>query len=190
MLPSPFAWMSFAVRRRAFSLLLRLTLIVMCALYFIGAALKREPDAPHGILSFEFAGTFAQAQRILSAWASPDAHFAAGLSLGLDYLFMPLYALTIALCCVHASSGGPRWLATSGRALAWAQLLAALLDAVENYALIQLLLGAAGETWPRLAWGCAAVKFALVILGITFVFCCALPLRWWRRWQGQPFAIV
>ncbi len=46
---------------------------------------------------------------------------------------------------------------------------AALLDAVENFALTRMLVdGVAQAPWPALAAGCAAVKFVLVGLGLTF----------------------
>ena len=190
MLPSPFAWMTPLARRRSLWLVLPLNLLVMFCLQGIGHSLIHAPEAPRGILSFEFAGTFEQANRIIGAWLHPGARFAAGLSLGLDYLFMPLYATSIALCCVLVSAGGAPWLERSGRWLAWAQFVAALLDAVENYALIQLLLGATGEGWPALAWYCAAVKFALVILGVAFVFLLAGPIRLWRHGQLKQSAPV
>ncbi len=56
-----------------------------------------------------------------------------------------------------------------GIALSWGQLLAALLDAVENYALIRLLLGSTGKLWPDLARWCAVPKFLLVGAGLVYV---------------------
>ena len=59
--------------------------------------------------------------------------------------------------------------AALGVGLAWALFAAALLDAVENYALIQLLLGASSEHWAPLAGWCALPKFAIVAAGLVYL---------------------
>jgi hypothetical protein len=59
--------------------------------------------------------------------------------------------------------------ATAGFFLAWGQFLAGLLDMVENYALIQLLLGAQTKFYPSIAWGSAAIKFTLVGMGLAYM---------------------
>lgn len=48
-------------------------------------------------------------------------------------------------------------------------LLAGLLDAVENYALIKVLLGSRDEIWPVAAKYCAGPKFAIVGVGLIYV---------------------
>jgi hypothetical protein len=53
--------------------------------------------------------------------------------------------------------------------LAWAQFLAALLDAIENLALIHLLLNSSRSWLPCLARGCAIVKFSIVGAGLIFI---------------------
>ena len=53
--------------------------------------------------------------------------------------------------------------------LAWGQWLAALLDAIENGALLTMLLDVPAQPWPVVAWWCAIAKFALVLLGLLFV---------------------
>jgi len=165
----PFAWMDRRGQRRAFAILAPLTVAVMLALDAIGRPLVTEV-APLGIVSFEFAGDVATATRMLEGWGEAG-RVRAGLSLGLDYLFLVLYASAIGLgCLLVARAMGP--------ALAWGQIGAALLDAVENFALIRLLLGSDNAVWPTLAWGCAAVKFALVGAGLAAVL------------LGLPFALL
>ena len=77
----------------------------------VDAPLK-TPAAPQGIVSYEFAGTTTAAQRILDSWDA-GAKVYAGFSLGLDYLYMPAYALTIGLACAWAARvlgpGGGGW---------------------------------------------------------------------------------
>jgi hypothetical protein len=62
-----------------------------------------------------------------------------------------------------------RFLSTAGILLAWAQLGAALLDGLENYALIRVLLGSQHKLWPMLAQWWALLKFFLVALGLVYV---------------------
>lgn len=158
------------LKKRLFWSLFALTLVVMAGLLWIGAPLKNEA-APDGILSFEFAGTVEAATRILTAWG-PEGRVHAGLSLGLDYLFLVLYPLSIGLACLLVAEGlKRRWagLAKAGRVLAWAQPVAGLLDAIENFALIKLLLGSTAPLWPTLAWWTALPKFLIVAAGLLYV---------------------
>ncbi len=165
----PFTWLSPRGQRHAFAILAPLTVAVMVALDAIGRPLMTDA-APLGIVSFEFAGDVATATRMLEGWGEAG-RVRAGLSLGLDYLFLVLYASAIGLGCLRVAR-------PAGPALAWGQIGAALLDAVENFALIRLLLGSDNAVWPTLAWGCAAVKFALVGAGLAYVL------------LGLPFVLV
>jgi hypothetical protein len=183
MIPHPFQWLSKANQKRALWFLLPLTWIVMYALTRIGEPL-RNSAAPNGIISFELAGTMARANEIGFSWA-PANFFHAGLSLGLDYLYMPLYAGSIALCCVLLSQGSGRGLNLCGSLLAWGQLGAGGLDAAENYALIQVLLGEQAEFWPMLARLCAIPKFVIVALGLLFVLVAGL-VRLWQALRANP----
>lgn len=166
----PFGWLAPAAQRRATVVLLALTLLVAVALQAIGGPLANRAT-PLGIVGFEFAGELAVAQRILESWGEAG-RTRAGLSLGLDYLFLMLYACALALACTGMAgrlSRHWRGAGTLGAALAWGQLAAGLLDAVENFALIRLLLGSQGAAWPPLARWCAAAKFSLVGAGLVYL---------------------
>ncbi|MCA9974527.1 MAG: hypothetical protein KC413_02215 [Anaerolineales bacterium] len=123
--------------------------------------------APQGIISFEFARTLANAQAIIASW---DTHtqIVAGLSLGIDFLYPIVYATAIALCCLAAAPHWPGSLARLGKLLSGGMILAAIFDYIENISLIQLLLGSNEASWATIAWGCAAVKFTFVLLGIVY----------------------
>lgn len=129
-------------------------------------------QAPYGIVSFELAGTPAQAQLILDSWDARAKQYAA-FGLGFDYLFMLAYSAAIGLGCLLAAGviRGRGWpLASLGVLLAWGMWLAALLDAVENFALLQLLLaGTSNGGWPAVARLCAVLKFGLIFLGLVYV---------------------
>jgi hypothetical protein len=161
-------------RPAVFLFFLGLTLALMIALLAIDAPLQTAA-APMGIVSYELAGTVDVAQRILDSW-SPHAQRYAAFSLGLDYLYMPAYAVAIGLPCAWlAASRGPRRLAVGlGVALAWGLIAALLCDAGENVGLATMLLSGVREPWPALARGCAMVKFALIGAGLAYAGLAAL----------------
>ena len=118
-------------RARLFASLFILTLAVMAALNILGEPLITEA-APAGIISYEFAANEKTAQSILDSW-DDRAKIFAGFNLGLDYLFLILYASTIALAIILlADKNLGRAVLFLATALAWGQWLAAGLDAVEN----------------------------------------------------------
>jgi hypothetical protein len=153
-----------------FFVLLAITLLLMAGLQVLGSPLE-TPAAPAGIISFELAGNLDSAQEILDSWGT-RGQVIAGLSLGLDYFFLVAYSITIALGCIiiagrlHSRFG---FLIRVGILLSWAQFMAALLDALENFALIKVLLGSENAIWPQVARWSALPKFLLLILGILFV---------------------
>jgi len=146
------------------------TAVVMVAMGLVDQPL-RTAVAPYGIVSFELAGDVPSAQAMLASW-DVRARAAAGVSLGLDYLYLALYSTTLALACRRiaarfAARGSP--LAGIGRGLAWGQWGAAACDGVENAALIRMLLDGAHAPWPAVAWWFAAIKFGLLGLGLAYL---------------------
>jgi ribosomal protein S18 acetylase RimI-like enzyme len=159
-----------SARGRAFVLFTVLTLALMATLQVIDAPLKTN-EAPFGILSFEFAGNLDIAKEIVGSWDG-SARIHAGFSLGIDYVFLLSYSSAVALGCVLVArplSTKLGSLAPLGIGLAWAQFVAALLDGVENFALLQVLLGSDWIAWPVVARWCAIPKFAIVIAGLFYV---------------------
>jgi len=178
----PFSRMPANRQRQWFFLLFVATLVVMIALQVIGAPLQTEA-APGGIVTFEFAGDVATARHIIESWQGATLA-STGLSLGLDFLFLLLYGAAISMACVGLAERlmmRHSRFAALGVALAWGAWLASLLDAIENLALIRLLLGDFNAIWPPLAYGCAAVKFALVLAGLLYTLVGAILLRVERR---------
>lgn len=166
----PFESLSTSGQNRAFLLFFILSILVMISLQLIGAPLKTDVS-PNGIISFEFAGELDLAQRMVNSWG-PTGRIYAGLNLGLDYLFLAVYACAISLGCVLVARGlysRNCALANAGTIIANAQFLAAILDCVENYGLIQVLLGSQTEAWPLVARWCAWPKFLIVGVGLTYV---------------------
>jgi len=169
-LRSPFEWITVSALKPALVLSILATLALMVTLNALGAPLRTEA-APAGIVSFEFAGSLVAARRMIESWGGSGRIYA-GLNLGLDYLFLIAYPLSIGLACVmvsrrlRARGGG---FLNLGILLAWGQGAAGSLDALENYSLIRVLLGTQIEAWPTIARLSATGKFALVTLGLLFI---------------------
>ena len=165
----PFTWLSPAARLPVFVALVVLTFVVL-GLMASNGPLKKQGPGKKGIVDFELAGTLDGAQTILDDWGE-RGKLIAGLNLGMDYLYLVVYSSCISLGCVlvaQALAGRVAFLGPAGIVLAWAQFGAGLLDAVENYALIRLLLGPERAVWPPLARWCAIPKFVVVIAGLAF----------------------
>jgi hypothetical protein len=166
----PFTWLPDAARAPALLALVVLTLAVG-GLMLSNGRLKKHGSGPKGIVDFELVGTLDGARAILAGWGI-QGQLIAALNLGMDYLYLVAYSSAISLGVVLAAeciTGRSAFWGLVGIILAWAQFGAALLDAVENYALIRLLLGSDRAFWPPLARGCAIPKFAIVIAGLVYL---------------------
>jgi hypothetical protein len=157
----PLAALAPEKRVRWFVLLLIATLALTFVFRFIG------PDKPT-IVDFELAGSVPNAQAIIDAWSETD-RIRAGFSLGIDYLYMPVYSTTIALACVLAASvlKSKAW-RSIGVLLAWGLWAAAIFDAIENVALFTELLGNNVAPYPQIAQMCAMIKFGLILAGLLY----------------------
>lgn len=88
-----------------------------------------------------------------------------------DFLFIFIYPSAIATSCFIAG----RFLDSRGIVafrytliIIFLQLVAALFDATENFALLRVLRGPIESPWPQLARWCALCKFGLIIIGIVY----------------------
>ncbi len=166
----PFSWLSHSAQKRAFWIALGLTVIVLAGMNIVGGPLN-TPAAPAGIISFEFAGSIGVATAMMDSWGE-HGPVLAGISLGIDYLFLVAYSVAISLGCVLIAGSVYRNATVAtlvGIVLAWAQFAAAAMDAVENFALIRVMLGSMTHLWPALARTCAIPKFAVVGLGLLYL---------------------
>jgi patatin-related protein len=145
----------------------------------------RRPAVKWGIVSFELAGTRARAKQILEAWG-PDGQMLARANLRLDYGFLIAYSVWLFLACGWATGiwrGGWNVASWIGFFVAWGQLLAGVLDAVEDRALTWLLAhDSTDEAHPMLARTCATLKFSLVAAGLTY-FVSGLVRYAYIRWR-------
>lgn len=139
--------------------------VVQIAIASVNGPLSTDA-APDGIITLEFAGTPDEATRIVDSWAQEDALDEAGVSLGLDFLYMPLYAAVLA-ALVIAVTRRSGW--TVGRTIAWAPFFAAALDVVETIALVRVVDDPSAGGWPAVARGFALGKFVLLIVAVLFI---------------------
>ena len=166
----PFARLSESTQRRALTILLLAVFALTTFLAVLGAPLA-TPAAPRGIVSYELAGSGESAAAIVASW-TPSLRRLALLNLALDYLYLIAYPALLALACgrlagrLAASRPG---LARLGGVLAWAVLLSGVLDAIENAALIRILVSGPGDALARIAWGAAVPKFALVGVALLYL---------------------
>lgn len=165
-MPHPLDFISQKIRKSLFLSLLAATVVLFAVLRALDAPLQTSA-APNGIVSYELAGNIKPAAEILASWDARAQLFAA-FGLGFDYLFMPVYALTLSLGVLLAARRRAGWFARLGAPLGWGALLAALFDAVENFSLWKFMLGDFQTLWPRLAAVCATTKFALLSLGLAY----------------------
>ncbi len=164
----PLDFIPASFHKKVFFPLLALTLVLVGVFQLLDLPL-RTSAAPNGILSFELAGTIEKADAILQSWDSRAQLFAA-FSLGLDYLFLFAYGLTISLgVLMVAEKHGGRF-SEIGKIIGWGVLLASLLDAIENLALWRLLSGWAQPHCAGTAAISATIKFGLLLLGMGFAF--------------------
>jgi hypothetical protein len=166
----PFTWIPEYLHRRVFIVLFVFTIVLMLIMSSVGKVLINE-TAPSGIISFELAGDLDSARHVIDSW-DHLAQVRAGVSLGLDYLYLVAYAAAISLGCVFVARSldlTVTFLARIGYILAWLLPAAAILDAIENYALIRLLLGSGQGYWASIARWTAIPKFLIIILGLVFI---------------------
>ena len=169
MFVSPFSKLSIKDEKKLTSSIFYLLIMSILVTQFFNSQLTNEV-ASYGIISFELAESIDRSIEIMNSW-DPQAKIFAGLSLGFDYLFLLIYTLFLSLM-VHKLNerlwaGKPfHYL---GIIILWSMFIAAIFDALENLALIKLLMGSQEQLWSSVAFYFAFAKFFLVIIGILYV---------------------
>ena len=170
--------------KRLFFTFLGLTALLFAIFRLLDQPLRTDA-APNGIVSFELAGNPLTARLITDSWKqtslvlsavagqpNPDIvnvpYVFAAFGLGIDYLFMPVYALTLAFGSLLAMRRHDGWIRSLGAVAAYAGFAAATFDAVENYALLHVLLGEVQSSYPAIAAFCAILKFGLIFFGALY----------------------
>jgi hypothetical protein len=124
-----------------------------------------------GIVEYELARTTAEAERLndLLGDAGRDA---LRTSLWLDHPFLVAYgvfgAALALVMSARSAERGHHALGRVGRWVAIAPPVAALCDAIENFALFRVGAGHTDQPWPGIAFGFASTKFALLVLALAY----------------------
>ena len=98
-------------------------------------------------------------------------------SLIFDLFFIVFYASTLAVACLLAATQiavrrrkqEESRLVTAGIRLAYAQIITASFDLLEDVALWIMLSGSTWKIWPWLAYGCSIAKWAFVVISLAYV---------------------
>jgi hypothetical protein len=143
--------------------------------WIIFMKMEVAPLTSDDIVRFEFAGTKVRAEKILSEWSSKDWLPLATHSLYLDFIFIFLYAATLALSCLTFPSltGKPNLL-NWGMRLYRFSLYAGLADFLENLCLFEVIYGTEHSFFPAAAWAFALIKFSIIIIVLLFLVRCLI----------------
>ena len=180
---TPFDWVRAEAKGRLLGALTVLVAASSALLFVLDRGLVTDA-APNGIVSFELAGSAARAGAILAAW-SAEARQVAMLVQGFDYLYLLVYPAWFSLAADRLGGLlGGAWLRFGG-GVSWLVLLAAPLDAVENWALVAQLLHGADDTRALVSLACAVPKFGLVALGAGFLLVGGAAFVLGRRRTGR-----
>ena len=140
--------------------------IVFLGMRAFDAPLKNEVS-PGGIVSFEFAKELSRTVEIMESW-DVHARTSAGMSMGLDFLFIILYTSFLILLLKWTAKRS-HVLNAMNSPMQLLLLLAAFCDVVENMALIQLLRGHIDQIWSQTAYYMAFIKFGIIALVLVFL---------------------
>jgi hypothetical protein len=159
---------------RTFVELLALNAGISLALMLVGHELGTSA-APNGIISLQLAGSEREAEAIVQSWESAGVRDRAAFSLGLDYLYMPIYAAGASFlgAKLALAARGRNRLGLAGWAagVAWLPWLAAALDATENAAALEIVLHPTDVqgVWTTVMKDAALVKYGLLGVVIGFL---------------------
>jgi len=156
--------------RALFFISLAVTLPVIVTLLTLNRPLQNE-TAPQGVVSLEMARTVDQQNRILNSWNEP-ARLRLAFSIGLDFFCVVVFTSSLVLACIWLADASHRHGASSsnlGLALAWALGIMGVLWILQNTLLAAALFGHATALTARITFGCALLKFAVMMLGLAYM---------------------
>lgn len=165
MIRHPLEFLPASVRKPLFLAFLAWTLILLLLFQPLNRPLMTSV-APSGIISLQLAWTADNAQEMMASWEA-DARLFAAFGLGFDYLFMPVYAMALALGALLAAGRRPGSFATLGAWAGWGAFLAAILDGLENLGQFHQLFNGRLEL-AAIIGVFATIKFSLILAGILY----------------------
>jgi len=121
---------------------------------------------------------------VIAAWSSLPNAVLAGFNLGLDFLFMPLYAAALFYGSIAAAD---RFAPKEGRLrrllvlLAMAPVAAAIFDACENGLELVMLTTGPNATLAAFAMQATTAKFAGIAIGLVLTLAGVAGLLWRKK---------
>jgi len=193
MIQHPLEFIPLHLRKPLFYMFLSLTLVILGVFNMLDKPF-RNPVSPNGIISLELAFTSYRVHEVITSWNNGEwsnlplddlgnPFFDIGIvdgynilpfhylffGLGFDYLFMPVYALALSLGLLLAGYEKINWYRIFTAWVGWGVFIAALFDAVENYALFHMLASDVASPYPQIAGICAMIKFTLLSMGLVTI---------------------
>lgn len=150
------------------------TTVLGAAVFAVVALLDLQLKAASGfgasdLQDFSRAGQYSAA---FFVWSQPGYALRAGLVLGLDYLLMPLYALSFffsGILAREAFAPRPGRLRRILTLLAAVPIAGAVLDAVENGLELRLLLGQPSDMLAAIAHTVSGAKWGALYVGVILL---------------------
>lgn len=180
-LGSPFGWLPDGWHAGLCATLVIAAVALAVLLEHRAAPIKASVE--DGILALEAPWTGQRAREVRKKLAKDCALQAAREHTALDFAFLVVYPLAMSLACAMLAATLAGQAGAIGMMIAWAVLLAAPLDAIENLAILRMLDGGTDGLWPQVSTVCASVKFALIVGGFGFIVV-GTVMRIVQCWKG------
>jgi hypothetical protein len=120
------------------------------------------------MVKLELAGTSERAAKIIDSWKANGSFENAKLLQWWDDYFLIFYSLTFSLACVMVGSLFHNYMHQLGSLLGWLAIGAGAFDFIENRAINQMLADHL-TNWPQLSFGCASIKFVILIVCLLYI---------------------
>ncbi len=141
------------------------TVVMIVVMRFMGVGLESK-FSPLGIVSLELSKNFDQAKSMIDEVGVKPFQW----NIGIDFLFIIAYMMFLFLCCKalmnnYRSSG----LKTIGLIFLELSVLVAVLDLIENIAMLITLGGYGTNTSVTVSYWAAIAKFAVAALVVVYI---------------------
>jgi hypothetical protein len=161
-----------------------LAVVLLIVLNLLDGVLKARTG--YGTVDLQWLGKGWDARVIADRWTSPPNAVLAGFVLGLDYLFMPLYAAALffgSLVALDRFAPRPGQRRRIMTLLALAPIAAAICDAIENALDYTMLTSAATDTLAFFALEATAGKYLGILIGVVLSLAAVIG-RGWKHKAG------
>jgi hypothetical protein len=139
------------------------------------------PATPNGILSLQLAGSIPVAEAILASWPEKEK-MTAVIVVMVDFIYVAAYSLTFFLFTSWAKDRFQllsAFMTNLGTVVTWGIFGAAVMDVIDNIALLVLLMGNFSAVWITTNLMSNYIKFLLISIAMLYILC-ALMFSIWK----------